>query len=243
MSAMTRRRVWQFRLRTLFVAVTMLGVCCGWVGNTLYHYRVEQSIVRKLPRAAYVESEWHGPFFMRETWVESISPVLNRVAGINFSDTNLTDEQFADLPLERLRRLHWLNLGAGEMISARVYRYEPTPITDDTLRYFWRLPQLQGLGLCETQITDAGLLFLGQCPNLIGLDIDKTGVTDAGLESLLQCPNLQRLSLVRTSVSDAGLIYLEKLERLEYLDVRDTSVTDDGALNLQTALPHCEIRR
>jgi hypothetical protein len=238
----TRRR-WQFHLRTLVAAMALVGICCGWVGNALYHYRVEQSVIREIPRVAYVDMEWTGPFVLRETWVESAFPVLNRAVGINFVDTELTDVQFANLPLDRLRRLRWMNLGAAETISARVYRYEPTLITDDALRHFWKCRRLEGLGLSETKITDAGLPLLGHCPNHTGLDLDKTAVNDSGLESLLKCPNLQRLSLAQTSVSNAGLVHLQKLKQLEYLDVRDTNVTEDGVARLQGVLPQCEIRR
>jgi hypothetical protein len=241
MSAVTRRR-WQFRLRTLVAAMAVVGICCGWAGNITHHYRVEQSAIREIPRVAYVDLEWTGPIFLGETWVEAASPVLNRAVGINFADTELTDEQFAKLPLDRLRRLRWINLGAGEVISARFYRYEPTRITDEALRHLWKCPRLEGLSLWETKITDAGLPLLAQCPNLTGLDLDETLVTDTGLESLLQFPNLQHLSLAQTSTSDAALDHLQRMKQLEYLDVRDTNVTDDGVARLQTALPHCEIR-
>jgi cytochrome c peroxidase len=70
-----------------------------------------------------------------------------------------------------------------------------TKVTDDDLKHFKALPQLQKLNLGWTQIGDAGLEHLKDLTKLQRLVLDNTKVTDAGVKHLKGLTDLEYLNL------------------------------------------------
>ena len=119
--------------------------------------------------------------------------------------------------------------------SSQLFRafLENTRITDDSLRLFAGLSQLDGLYLSNTRVTDAGLAYLRDLPKLHNLYLDGTQISDAGLAHLKELPELSVIMLARTRVSNAGLVHLKGLTQLDRLDLSGTSITDAGLLQLE----------
>lgn len=103
-----------------------------------------------------------------------------------------------------------------------------TRITDTGLSCLKNLPQLYNVSLRNTQVGDAGLTNLTVLSQLEILSLEGTKITDAGLKLLSKQPKIQRLFLDNTEITDAGLIYLADLPNLNMLTLDGTKVTEDG---------------
>ena len=80
---------------------------------------------------------------------------------------------------------------------------------------------------------------------VIAVSLHNTQITDVGLahlkRHLKRLPNLMLLDLRNTQITDAGLVHLKGMTNLLLINVIDTQVTPAGYLELQKALPYCEI--
>jgi len=114
---------------------------------------------------------------------------------------------------------------------------------DEGLRHAAALDHLDTISLRDSQITNAGLRHLNRFTELDWLNLSSTQITDAGLEHLRGLMNLRVLHLRDTQVTDAGLEHLKGLTSLESLNLSGTQVTERGIVELQQALPNCEIER
>lgn len=114
-------------------------------------------------------------------------------------------------------------------------------VTDDTLRQLGGLRQLKVLHISNCSVTEDGLASLVELSALEVLTLDHVPITDDGLKVFVDFPGLSRLELCDTNVSDAGLRHLEQFSGLRYLNLLGTKVTGLGVLDLQKALPECEI--
>jgi hypothetical protein len=94
-------------------------------------------------------------------------------------------------------------------------------ITDESLRIFGRMSQMERLSLQGNHFTDRGLAHLAGLSRLDGLYI---GIGDC-------------------QVTDAGLVYLEGLPVLTFLELQESKVTDQGVRRLQDKLPKLKIMR
>lgn len=112
-----------------------------------------------------------------------------------------------------------------------------TRCSDDDLRDFRGLTNVDRLVLYNTRVTDAGLSRLRGLPGLKHLYLHGTNVTDSGITRITALSNLQSLDLADTRITDAGLARLKELKNLRRLYINDTQVTDSGIADLQRALP------
>lgn len=256
MPSRSRRRWFQFSLKTLLVSTLVLGALLGWVSIRLEKVGRQQATIAAIERlGGKVNFAMSNP---PETWLSRL--LLDR------------DDQYAcnvHLPAKReetveclklcaeLKGLRLLSIGrtrleAGDLVGLkrltelRTLAAASTTHGDELLGIAAELPNLAVLQLTNTPATDAGLGKLGKsktlAESLVMLAIiGSPAIGDEGLAGLTGLKNLDNLSVEGASVTDAGLAHLAKLPRLRRLNLNRTSVTPAGIGKLQQALPRCQI--
>ena len=219
-----KRRLLQFRLRTLLIAILVLSLPLSWFAVRMERARRQRETVKAIERiGGRVEYDYmvdkNGLHIMNAqppgpVWLRALlgNDFFSDVVTVNLSFI-CSDSDLAccssPTTFKRLLLVH-------------------APITDAGLERIAEFTSLQGLSLHGTKITDGGLEYLRRLPELEGLNLQGTSVTDTGLEHLQVLTGLKELSLEGTKVTDAGIVRLRKLPKLELLILDGTEVTDDG---------------
>jgi len=194
MSAKPPVRWFQFRLRSLLIALTLLAIVPG---GYIVHQRGEAQRVKGA--VAKMEAELqHVEVYARPNWLHSllVPGAVGDVVGFGIHHPRaIADSQLA--PLAELHSLVWLDVVG-------------VPLTDDALIHISRLKHLERLRIDETPITDAGLIHLTRLPKLHTLNLSSTKITDAGLAHLAKLPNLKELYIQKTQVTPAGTAKLQQ---------------------------------
>ncbi len=190
------RRWYQFSLRTMFVALTvvstLLAVGLRWIAPAQRQRVAVKAVERLGGYVEYATADEHWPITWLRRWLPQDyfdDVVVVNLAGCTVNDAWLS--HLGDLP-----RVQWLQL-------------DNTPISDSGLVHQSRLPQLQGLSLGSTKITDAGLTHLRGLTKLQWLHLHDISISDAGLPQLRGLVKLDELWLVGTATTDAGEMELQ----------------------------------
>jgi Leucine-rich repeat (LRR) protein len=199
MSAKPRVRWFQFRLRSLLIALTLLAIIPGG------YVALERGKAQRQKAALVKLNELGAEVYARPNWLHSllVPGAPGDVVGLGLRQPNwLTREDLA--PLADLTELVWLDL-------------QDTNATDDALIPVSGLKNLERLRLDETAITDDGLAHLAGLPNLHTLNLSQTAITDTGLAHLVHVESLGELYLQKTRVTPAGTAQLQRT--LPMLDI------------------------
>jgi len=137
----------------------------------------------------------------------------------------------------------WLRQLVGDTMLNRAVAVDLRGIEqpDAVARCLPLLPDLRHIIAADTPISDESLVTWRRMPGLTGLDLQGTQITDAGVEHLAHLLQLTTLSLARTAVSDTSVVPLSRLRRLERLDVTGTLVSKDAVNRLRALLPKCHV--
>jgi hypothetical protein len=261
-SPKSKRRWYQYSLRTLMILVTLFAVACSWFAVKLGQAKRQREAVEALIKlGAFVgyDSELNSDGFMLIRGVKTPGPEwLRKVLGDDFFKTvtyvNLTGSDVTTDMRGILVAHGSISHPSLEVTKAgleqlevlkqlRTLRLSKTQITDAELEHLIELKQLRVLFLDETNITDTGLKILKGLKQLQYLYLDGTHVTDDGLEQLKKLNKLQNLELGNTKITDAGMVHLKGLKQLQILWLDNTQITDAGVKDLQKALPKLKITR
>jgi hypothetical protein len=197
------RRRWRFQysLRTLLIAVTVVGVLSGWVGIIMKRVYYQRQVVAKIQAL-----DWQVAY-----------------------DYEIRGEKTENG--ERLppgpSLVRWM-LGNDAFAYVEVVWTLNKHAKDQDLLLLLALPELKEVSLDGPGITDDGLKTLIDIPNINGLALNDTSVTGEGLEYLKNAKKLERLSLWGATVNDSTLKQLYTIDNLHHLQVIRTPVTDDG---------------
>ena len=209
----SKRRWFQFRLRTLLIFVLICLIPYCWFLVRVHRQREAVAAIEK--GGGSVEyGELHGPAWLRKLLGDKYFAYVVSAS---------LAPQTTDADLEHLDGL----------TEVRGLLLTNTNITDAGLEHLKGLTQLQQLVLTDTKITDAGLKHLKGFSQLDILCLDGTKITDAGLEHLKGLTQLQALRLDRTKLTDAGLEHLKGLTRLGLLSLDGTIITGSGLEHLK----------
>ena len=176
----SRRRWYQFGLRTLLIAVTLAGCGLGWLGWKVREARQQAAIVAAIKtlgcdvRYDYeVDATRSQP---GPAWLHSLlgDDFFRNVAGIYYLTASKRGRPVADADMELFRGLTQL----------KELCLDGTQVTDAGVARLDGLPRLESLDLRETQVTDAGLEHLKEFPRLKYLYVDGEQITDAGMQRL-----------------------------------------------------------
>jgi hypothetical protein len=245
-----RRRWYQYRLRSLFLIMLLLGVGMIWFvpikkradrqravveqirkdgGWVFYDDEEFDSSGKHIPRSsrpgAWLRGLLGDDFFATVTNVHLTNAVvLGRLSdSTELLHLDLQNSNVSDRDLEQLSGLHQLN----------ILSLDKTAITDEGIKRLMCLTNLKHLGLGHTKISDAGLEELKCLKQLKLLGLDSTNITDAGLRRIADMNQLECLVLNNTRITDAGLAHLTGLKQLNELCLDATAVSAAGLLKLR----------
>jgi hypothetical protein len=199
---MVWRRLFQFRLQTLFVLCAAL---CAALALWILPARRERSAAAALEArgvSVYYPDELYSdgrpwpvapkPPRWHQRWTGC--DLLGSPRVILFDDHS-TDEDFAHL--RGLSHVHRVNAGYSG-------------VTDDGLKHIAQLRHLQSLNLSGTAVTDRGLVELAPLAELQLLNLDRTKVTATGVRRLSVLKKLKYLSLRDIEWTRADIAELER---------------------------------
>ncbi len=232
----SKRRWYQYSLRTLLIIVTLFAVACSWFTVKMRQAKRQREAVEAFSKLggtiAYdyqLDAFGHfmqgtkppGPTWLRKFLGDDFFCTV--VDAVPKNDTSI-------LILKDFSRIQYLYLFNSQ-------------VTDAGLENLKGLTQLKELYVNSTEVTDAGLEHIKGLTQLQRLHLLDTKVTDVGLERFKELTQLKELDLSGTKVTDTGMEYLKGLSQLRVLLIQNTKVTDEGVKKLQQALPNCKIWR
>jgi hypothetical protein len=221
----TKRRRFQYSLRTLLVFVTLCALACSWLAVKMRRAERQRAaataVLEKLERGGV---HWDERASQWPRWLRRVlgDDFFNSVVEVDLHETGVSDAE-----LEHLE-------GLDQLQTLRLYG---TNVSDAGLEHLKGLNQLQTLELYDTNVGDAGLEHLKGLSRLQLLALTHTKVTDAGLEHLKGLSQLRTLALSQTEVME----HLKGLAQLQALHLSSTEVTNEGVQRLQQSLPNCKI--
>ncbi len=101
-------------------------------------------------------------------------------------------------------------------------------ITDEGVSRLSKFSKLNKLELAGSKVTVAGLEVIKELPELQFLGLNNTQTDDRIMSTIAAHPGIKELYLASTAVTDVGLNELEKLDDLEVLDITSTGITGAG---------------
>lgn len=217
-----RRRWFQFRLRTLLVAVLVLSLPLSWFAVRLERARKQRMIVKMIEERG---GEALYEYFFDPAGCKEPPLGLGKLLGEDFfweiHAINGRDSDISDADLMQI----------GELTCLQGLRLAGTTVTDDGLERLCHLTKLRYLDIGGTVVTDAGVKHLKTLRDLRVLNLSRTQVTDAGLPHLTSLP-LETLSVGWTQVTDAGLEYIGRMSSVQSLTLGGNEVSDAGLEHL-----------
>ena len=250
-----RRRWFQFRLRTLFIAILVLSLPLSWFAVRLERARRQRNALEKtegLGASCYYD--WQGdPYAPGDPSPQEPQWMISLLGGDFFWDIttfiwkpDVSDPRQTSKILALLREfpklkdvyLHGRSVTDDEIVhledakELRKLALFGTAITDHGLQHISQMTSLEELILdgCN-QITRDGFVFLEAMDGVQYLDLTDTNMDDAAMKHLERL-NLRHLILPGPDISDEGVAFLKGQEDLRWLSIYDTSVTDQGLLHL-----------
>jgi hypothetical protein len=245
------RRCLRFRLRTLFILMTLVAAGVVWTKLTCERLRKQEEAVAWIekqngyitydfavdklgqprPNGAPPGPRWVRKFFGPQWGVDVVGiqgtpvPRNQRPRTTNFvARLNFDDNELKII--ETFPKLKWLFL------------YGQHAISNVGLAHLGKLKQLEGLRLEAIpidgfpSISDAGLAHLAKLPKLSQVDFTGCALDGSGLRHL-PLGQIRYLNLTRTQVTDANLVWIAQMEQLEALGLAETKITDKGLAQLQ----------
>ena len=121
--------------------------------------------------------------------------------------------------------------------------WDATKVTDAGVAHLRILPRLKYIHLTKSQITDESLRIFGTMPQLNGLCLEENSFTDKGLVQRKDLHRLQELyvGLGETNITDASVDSLMGLTNLKMLDLQKTKVTPEAVEKLKAAIPGLKV--
>ena len=211
----SKRRWYQYSLRTLLIFVTLFAVACSWFTVKMQQAKRQREAVEEILRLGGIV------LYDYETFEDEDSIHISGGATI-------VNEPSTPLWLRNLLGRDFFY----NVTTVIIYSYG--------LDYIDNLTQIENLYLIGS-ITDANLSHLGLLTKLQTLYLYDSPITDAGLANLEGLPNLKLLDIHSMPITDAGLAHLKRFTKLQTLHLHKTKVTNAGIQDLQKALPKLKI--
>ncbi|WP_010584086.1 leucine-rich repeat domain-containing protein [Schlesneria paludicola] len=125
-------------------------------------------------------------------------------------------------------------------IRRLVFSY--TPITDNHLRALRpTVARLFGFEAYGSEITDDGVREFQDLPELERLSLVGAHITDTGVMAMRQLPKLRELTLVDNELTDNCIKHLKQFSQLRHVSLCKTKVSVQGGVRLKQALPDVEL--
>jgi hypothetical protein len=235
-----RRRLLQFRLKTLLLVTAVLCVPLAWVGVRMNQKRQERAVIAAIEwLGGIVKYEWQGKradgVWQHDFWRTA------KPTGPHWIRQIVGDDFFTDVVYVGLSPNGHLPVGFHTMLTPKTDT--DATVKDDDLRLVGSFSKLEEVNLTNSEIDDAGLVHLQRLANLRCLTLQSTNITDGGLIHLRHLLALRDLNLGHTKITDSGLQHLTSLTGLQHLNLLGTKTTRAGVDDLAKALPGCKFAR
>jgi|GEM_PF-6108002 hypothetical protein len=248
---MRLRRLLQYRLSSLLIAVTVCALALGYFVNSRPKKRMALN-----PPMFHLESngawlDFTGPYTQKHL-VKDRNGDYYEFFDYKSLKIKLLKNDFdfgslrylADFPKVdeldfSLSKITIKDLAHLEHCpSVKVLSLNDTDLQDGDFQDLEKLRQLEQLNLHRTDVGDTAMVSIGRLPNLKSLCLFRTDVTDQGVERISGLTGLQSLNLGRTRISKGALKHLGRLVNLSYLDLEgvDLSQADLSCLRSCTKL-------
>jgi hypothetical protein len=228
------RRLLRFSLRTLLLAVLVIGVMLGGYVNRVRRQQAAIAAIEKFGGGAMYDYEIKNDWYDANGESSVADWLRNRVADDYFHSIKLvvfgpsTDLQeslrveveAADEVLRSLEGLPRLEL----LYTTKV------PVSDEGMSYIGKLQCLQKLIIEDSSnVTDTGVAHLAGCRQLEALELSgDSQISDEGLRVISQLPRLKYLYLADNRCTDRGLAHIGQMRQLTALYLHYSNITDDG---------------
>jgi len=240
------RRLFQFRLRTLLLAVLALSLTLGWYVRQVELQRQAVAAVKNAGGDVFYDYELSAgklDFQKKSPIPQALFDRLgidffHAVARVDTGPASSNSEaQTMDAAIARLPDL------------PRLQHLVVADASDDRLKAAAKLAQLERLAIVDDggRITDEGLKELRHLRRLKCLWIEGVGgLTDESLDTISTLEDLEVLSLgparpgsADPDFTEIGLAHLARLKNLKVLRIQGC---DEGEFaRLRKALPNCEV--
>ncbi|MGI8981417.1 MAG: hypothetical protein ACR2FY_19495 [Pirellulaceae bacterium] len=246
------RRWFQFRLRTLLIAVTLAALLLGRVAWEREQCRRGEQAIEMLHQKS-VFHDWLMSQNAPSSRPERLKVILGddqfrTVRSAIFDGDSLADSDLRQLAV--FPNLHSLIIQAPNVTDeglshlrgvrgVKQFEFSGNRRASGKNWHFlsgWQ--QLRFLSFHDSLFDDDDVRTLPALKNLKKLRVSETIISNAGLERISLLTSLESLDLSSTQVTDKGLVHLRRLVNLKELSLKNTNVTDKGVKELQRALPN-----
>jgi hypothetical protein len=249
--AKSKRRHFQFSVRTLLVGVLLMSVPLSWLATKRWRERRAVAEIRRAGGTVLYEYHpphtWRGSRFVRTVFGDDFFAQEYQVGFYPQKANDRALRHLRDLPEVKV-----LCVESGDVTEAGLEHLEgltelvylwldEAKVADAGLEHLKGLTSLADLHLPRSLVTGSGVRHVKGLPDLRGLDLAGAPVTDAGLRHVEELAGLHCLVLSDTQISDAGLGHLCRMTGLQLVDVAGTRVTAEGVRKLRKALPYCNV--
>ena len=236
--------MFRFRLRTLLVAITALGVWMGWYVMAARRQAAAVAEVRKLGGWILYDFEFDTsvPGTSRKPNAQSAIPhwLLDR-AGVDLFHSVVEVNMVYNHPASGGREDNRQTTDSIKRILVKLPRLRQVLLkdaqgSDECLAVISRSPRIERLYCWDAEnVTDAGVAHLRRLRKLKYVHLSNSKISDESLHVFGGMRQLEGLSLQQNSFTDRGLAYLAKLHRLKdlWIDLGETDITDAGLAHLQ----------
>jgi hypothetical protein len=215
-AARPRRRVLRFRLRTLFVLLTLF---CVWLGIKVRDASRQKEAVAAIRRLG---GDVRYDYQRSDATPSGYAPAAN---------SWVPEWLLAALGLDLFYSVEFVNMvhsGYGKNLRHN------DKVTPEAMPYLVCFPKLRCLYLHETQVTDEGMRYVGRLRRLETLYLwDAEDLTDAGVAQLRGLDRLKRVHINDSGIGDESLRVFGRLPEIEELGLQGNRFTDRGLKHLR----------
>jgi hypothetical protein len=231
----------QFSLRTLLVALTVVSVVVGICVQRARRQRDAVDALRKKPRVTvqYDYEDEHSrskdrsgtaaqPFGAKLLGIDMVADVV----GVMVMGWEGQADPFDDTDMALV----------GVLSKLRYLRLDGTKVTDHGLESLVDLQHLKSVYLRGSPVTDAGVKCIAQLPELSALILDcPSPINEAGFALLARCPSLTFLDLRNTPITDSGLLELARSKSLKEIHLSGRQLSSDGQSAFERINTRCKL--
>lgn len=261
MASSIRRLAPRFRLRTLIIAIAIVGIACALVELRVERGRREHAAADAVQRGGtamfYYDYQFDDEGRSLPNGEPSAPKYLRSILGDEFFNHvvyALIDQLGDGSGLKNLKHLPYLGvLDIGSDDSAYGDKLNDSSIaflsdlralplkrvgigqcalTDRGLVHLDGLPNVEYLALLNTRCTGSGLRFLPSPERLRVLSFESSELNDEGMRQIGRLTGLQELLLRSSNLTDTRLRFLAPLKNLKELDISGCPVSDGGIKTL-----------
>lgn len=213
----------KWRLRTMFVFITLVCIWCAFHGTRARFERFVESEVLAL--GGTVSNE---PIDSRST--PSILILYERCITATFGQRFIRQVNLnAKQPSLELSR------DIGRLPHLQVFISNYSSLTDEHVNAICACRQLESLGLGNNPaITDEGARAVSRLPRLRTLDLSRTGISENSLLHISQLRHLKGLSLDGNSLRSGIFTHIEPFNELEWFYAQECGLKDESCTYLSS---------